>query len=167
MEKLLRDLVEKNYTCITELFFFGNLPYGEVISLDGVYVAKTSSDKYKTLDDIKKFLSQTYVDDETSRLLGRYFAGKPLYFERDGELYVYAEQTTGAGLPSPWEEFNIKIENSTNTTCRFDVYVKYAVTPSGDFCNRYVFEAVNNGTWRLKNAVTKPSDNIRPADMFM
>jgi len=154
MENLMRELVQKNYVCITELFYFGNLPY-ENTEIDGVdEVAKVQSNKYQSLDDVRSFLNEVYVADEVERLISNYFDGRPLYFEKNGSLYLYVSQTTSAGIPLPWDSFEINIVSSSEDYCSFEAIVKY-VDGVGEN-NIFNFEAKNENGWKLVSVVKNP-----------
>lgn len=154
MENLMRELVQKNYVCITELFYFGNLPFGDTEN-DGINeIAKVQSNKYRSLDDIKVFLNEVYVADEVERLMTDYFDGRPLYFEKNGSLYLYMSQTTAAGIPLPWESFEINILSYNDESCSFEAVVKY-IDGAGEN-NIFAFEAQKEDGWRLESVVRNP-----------
>ena len=154
MEEILRNLVEKNYSCITELFYYGNLPYEDVIQQDGVRIAKAKSEKYKSVDDIKRFLEQVYIQEEVDRLLVEYINQQPLYFEQDSELFMYVDQTTSAGIPIPWKAFEIEIKTINDSICKFEAVVEYHSDIYEGDKERYEFQATNKDGWRLNSVVT-------------
>lgn len=154
MENLMRELVQKNYICITELFYFGNLPYKNT-EIDGVdEIAKVQSNKYQSLNDVREYLNGVYVADEVERLITSYFDGRPLYFEKNGTLYLYVNQTTSAGIPLPWESFDINILSSNDDSCSFEAIVKY-IDGAGDN-NVFAFKAKNENGWKLESVVRNP-----------
>lgn len=151
MEKLMREPVPKNYVCITELFYFGNLPY-ENTEIAGVdEVAKVQSNKYQTLDEVRSFLNEVYVADEVEKLIYNYFDGCPLYFEKNGSLYLYVSQTTSAGIPFPWDSIERNIVSSGEDYCTFKAIVKY-VEGVGEN-NFFNFETKNENGWKLVSVV--------------
>lgn len=155
MEKLMRELVQKNYICITEMFYFGNLPY-ENTEIDGTdEVAKVQSNEYQTLADLKVYLDGIYVADEVDRLINNYFDGRPMYFEKNGALYLYINQTTSAGIPLPWESFEINILHSSEDSCSFEAVVKYTTDEPEN--NVFSFEARNEDGWKLVTVVKNPN----------
>ncbi len=155
MENTMKELVNENYTCITELFYYGNLPYGEVIIEDGEAIAEIESDKFKSLQDIETYLSKIYVSDEVERLIDNYLNNQPLYFEKNGGLYLYVEQSTSAGLPAPWDSFKIEIVNSSENECEFNAIVKYMYDTENEY--EYSFKAIKENSWKLCSVVYKPN----------
>ena len=114
MVETLKKLVENNYKCITELFYFGNLPYIETAINGEAPIAKVSSDEYKSLSDIEGFLNEIYIPDQVEELMHDYFEGA-LYLEHEGTLCLYANKTTSAGIPIPWKDFEIEIINVSDS----------------------------------------------------
>lgn len=155
MENTMEELVNQNYICITELFYYGNLPYGEIVVENGAAVAEVKSDKYKTLKDIQAFLSRVYTSDEVEKLLNNYMNDKPLYFEKDGKLYLYVEQSTSAGLPVPWENFDIIIVSNSDKECKFNAIVRYKYDEKAQY--EYSFKAIKEDAWKLSSVVCKPN----------
>lgn len=158
MLETFNKLVDDNYTCITKLFYFGHLPYGD-IEMDGdVAYAKVDSEEFKSLVDIKNFLNGIYVTDEVDRLLNNYFDEQPLYFDKDGVLYLYLAQASNAGMPMAWKDYSIEIVEQTSDRCIFEVTATYNVDElfEGDPEAKYTFVAVNNDGWRLETAVSNP-----------
>lgn len=158
MEKVLRSLVNNNYDCITQLFYYGHLPYN-ADSIDEVnHTAIVDSKKFATLNDIKQYLSTFYVDKEVDRLLNDYFESNPLYFEENGFLRINLDQASNAGIPVEWKNFTVESINVDGDTCSFSVKVEYDIDELyvGDPVATYEFNAVNNDGWKLVKAVYKP-----------
>ena len=158
MLETLNKLVDENYTCITQLFYFGHLPYGDV-EMDGdVAFAKVISEEFKTFNDIKTFLDGIYVQEEVNRLLNNYFDEQPLYFDKDGTLYLYLSQASNAGMPMAWKDYSIEVVEQTSDRCVFEVTATYNADEllEGDTEGKYIFVAVNNDGWRLETAVSNP-----------
>lgn len=158
MLETLNKLVDDNYICITKLFYFGHLPYGDV-EMDGdIPFAKIDSEEFKTYDDIKRFLEGIYVQEEVDRLLNNYFEGQPLYFDKDGILYLYLDQASNAGMPIGWKDYSIEIVDESDDRCVFEVTAEYIEDELrvGDDEGKYTFVAINNNGWRLETAVSDP-----------
>ncbi len=157
IKEIMRELVEENYTCITELFYFGNLPHGQVEMNGNVPIAKVESSKYKTLEELKAHLYGIYTSEEADRLIYNYFDERPLYFEKDGELYINVDQTSAAGIPIPWESFEINIRSYDANMCSFVAEVTFIEDAKINEKGIYSFEAVNSDGWRLKAVIKSPS----------
>lgn len=158
MLEILKKLVDDNYICITKLFYFGHLPYGDV-EMDGdVAYAKVISEEFRSISDVKNFLEAIYVVDEVDRLLNYYFEGQPLYFDKGGALYLYLAQASNAGMPMEWKNYSIEIVEQTTERCIFEVTATYNADEflEGDTEAKYTFVAVNSNGWRLETAESNP-----------
>lgn len=158
MLETLKKLVDGNYACITKLFYFGHLLYGDV-EMDGdVAYAKVISEEFRSWNHVKSFLEEIYVADEVDRLLSNYFDEQPLYFNKDGTLYLYLAQASNAGMPMEWKDYFIEIAEQTTERCIFEVTAAYNTDDffEGDTEAKYTFVAVNSNGWRLETAVSNP-----------
>jgi len=157
MFSVLKELVDENYYCITELFCYGNLSY----DLNSVNNEKAivTSERFKSISDLKEYLLQIYIEQEVERLLNQYSDGEPFYFEQDGKLYINVNRVVGAGLGRPWNSYDIVILNQSEKSCSFAVKVTYEEDELyvGDSEERYLFEAVYEEKWLLKEIVNKPT----------
>lgn len=158
MKEILEPLIGKNYDCITQLFYYGHLPY-KTDSVDDVnHTAVVNSEQFASLNDIKWYLSSIYIEEEVDRLLNDYYESKPLYYEQDGTLRINLDQASNAGLPAEWKKYTIDTVNVDGNVCRFTVQVEYDVDELyvGDSIETFEFEALNSDGWKLVKAVYMP-----------
>ena len=85
--------------------------------------------------------------------MSSYFDERPLYFEENGQLFVYVNQTTSAGIPFPWDSYDVEIKDYSDTECKFGIKVDLEGDSSTEINNEYIFEAVNIDGWKLKTVV--------------
>ena len=152
MTKILRSLVDLHYECITKIYKFGCLPFENPEYTDGRNIAKVNSAEFSSFEQLQTYLSQIYTSAETARILKKAPEEEPLYFDKNGALYVNLDRASFAGLPAPWKEYSVSIAELTEQMCRFLVCVSYQEDTlrigAGEIT--YEFTAVCENGWKLE-----------------
>ena len=154
MESILRELLNRNYVCITELFYLGQLPCEDYDGGENTLV-KVISEKYTSKKDIADFLHTVYAEEEVERLLNSYANNKPLYVEKDGVLYEDVSLIGGIGYNVNWDSYEIVILECTDTVCKFNVNTtEYDLAEKNN--KSYTIECcavLEDGQWKLEKLV--------------
>lgn len=166
MTEVLKELVDRNYDCISRIFYYGYLSYdAESVVND---VAIVTSDEFATLEDLKRYLEDIYVPVEVERLLYDYFEGEPMYVDVDGMLAVDVMHISGAGMAVPWDSYSIEKIEMDGDKCSFAVLVKYQVGEGfvGVSEEQYCFQATLDEKWRLDRVVYLPETQLNDVEMM-
>ena len=154
MESILRGLLHRNYVCITELFYLGQLPCEDYDGGENTLV-KVTSEKYTSKKDIADFLHTVYAEKEVDRLLNSYANNKPLYVEKEGVLYEDVSLIGGIGYNVNWDSYEIVISECTDTVCKFNVNTtEYDCAEKND--KSYTINCcaiLEDGQWKLEQLV--------------
>lgn len=145
----LIGLVERNNICVNEMFINGCLPYEK--SNDSGEYALVKSDDFKTLDDIKRFLTITYTENVVESLMNSAY-DRPQYKEIDGNLFALVKE--GDGNVEQWSDFIFE-SYARKENCEFTVLAQYQSQDGSSLIVRYKYKAVNiNGQWKLEEVVS-------------
>ena len=157
MNGRIKTLIQNNIEC-EKMFFVGVLPDDGVLTSFGAY--KVTSDKFRTFDDLKAFVTDTYEQQEADYLLYNYIGGKkPLYFEKNGVLY---RDANGGGNLTPGIDWNDNYTFQYSDVSNIQKKITFSVTIYNDtnITSKNVEEiamiVLEKGVWKLLVRIGDP-----------
>ncbi len=157
-EEEIRDLVDANYNCVTNIF---------EVRLDGDWDAAegdrvpVTDDAFESYAELEAYIRDVYVKEEADYLLYRYSCGRPLYWETDGVFYMRDELCGGGPcFGCAWESYTIEEYTIEGNQCIFSVLVKYTreSAPENITEETYYFTATYEDGWKLNSMVCKAGE---------
>jgi len=152
LNQRIRTLIDNNIECMN-IFVTGTLPSNQnVPASQEMY--KVTSDKFHTFEDLKKFVTDTYMKAEADHLLYNIMGeGKPLYFEKDGIFYINAKGGAGGITLYDWSKYAFQYSNINSSSKLVTVSLtEYDDNPingtsgPGKISKKIVLE---NGVWKF------------------
>lgn len=144
----LEHLVNNNFYVITHLFGYGVLPHE--VHDETAKAGIVTSKQFTSLESIKSFLSQTYLSGEVDRLINCFFDNRGVYFEKDGQLFVWADQIPGAGYFGKVDQYQISLISRSDKEIVFEVRLPIYTDPGTEAEEKkYIVKALYENGWKL------------------
>ena len=128
LEQILYDLARRNYILFAHVFFVRGLPYVGPVFVDTAYEVEPvviDSDMFPTFQDLRDFITTTFVDEEANRwLYDDRGTGQPKYFEGEDGGILWNPLLDGAmGYFTNWDDMTITIRSQTENEVLFSINV--------------------------------------------
>jgi hypothetical protein len=155
----ISKLLENNIECINNIFFYDTLPC-EYDDTSNSTFAKVTSDKFRSFDELKAFINDTYASEEANDLLYNYMGkGNPLYFEKDGEFYEDLQGGgTGIGFLD-WRNYTFEYSDIDSSSKLITIsLMEYPEEGSNSTLEKATTITVKlvleNGIWKLNRMIS-------------
>jgi len=115
-EERIRELVEENLYCMSEVFMLSSLPRADEPLYDMVYPVDEGI--FASYEAFETYLRGVYAKEYAELLLyDMPFEGDPKYIDVDGKLCVNALYDTGSGYYVIWDGYTFEIVSEDEETC--------------------------------------------------
>lgn len=127
-EGMLSNLVEKNFYCLENIYYFGNLPYKSSPFSDSAYFI-VNSKKFPDYKTLKDYFYSVYSDDIADLYMTAYPSGTGGYGDIDGKLVIYPDIVfDGAQYSVDFTDFSLENVTESSGTYSFNVLADIVVS---------------------------------------
>lgn len=126
MTAVIKNLTDKNLDCMYHIYGLSMLPCDDSVQLDydnpETYLAKCTSEKFRTYNDLEEYTYSVYTDSLAYELLNFEVQSQKRYVDVDGELYCNRYCYGGKGYYVDWENYSVSIDELADDYCIFTLY---------------------------------------------
>lgn len=126
MTAVIKNLTDKNLDCMYHIYGLSMLPCDESVPIEydnpETYLAKCTSEKFRTYNDLAEYTYSVYTDSLAYELLNYEVQSQKRYVDVDGELYCNRYCNGGKGYYVDWENYSVSIDELADDYCIFTLY---------------------------------------------
>ena len=128
---LISEMIQYDHNVFTNIYLCGHLPYDtdSIENIDGIRCAKVTTDYFKTVGDIERYLfllngtvfgRDEFCDEFNAFYYSHYV--QALYRDTENGLYVNVDEIHLGRTPEKWSSFSFKVDKTTSSDDGFDNY---------------------------------------------
>lgn len=151
-EEGIRALMTENLNCMLNIFVLNHLPIqGDFV--DGQSIYPVNTDKFATFAEFEAYVRSVYTKETADLYLYNFpYEGEPMYFEKDGLLYIDMNKVGGKGYYVDWSDYTVTINSCKNGVCSFTLNAQVEWPAEQPKAEDYPVEGkavLENGAWLL------------------